>query len=72
MLQHANTPPVDMAERRIEDFRLASPGWGMDGDNDEDLDFPLREELPSELSWIGILSNQVTSQIVVHTWTVVK
>ena len=27
-----------MAER-IEDFCLASPGWGMDSDSDEDLDF---------------------------------
>ena len=47
----------NMAERRIEDFRLAPPGWGMDSDSDEDLDFPLRGELPSELNWIEVLYN---------------
>ena len=40
-------PPVDMAERRIENIRLAPPGWGMDSDSDEDLG----GELPSELDF---------------------
>ena len=39
-----------MAERRIGDFHLAPSGWGMDSDidEDEDLDFPLGGEIPSE------------------------
>ena len=49
----ANMPPVDMAEKRLGDFHLAPPGWGMDCNSDEDLDFPLGRELLRELNWIG-------------------
>ena len=40
-----------MAERRIEDFCLAPSGWDIDSDIDEDLDFPFRGEILSELDF---------------------
>ena len=40
-------PLVKMAGRELNIFGLA-PGWDINSDIDEDLDFPLGGEIPSE------------------------
>ena len=42
-------------ERRIEDFRLAPPGWS--NDSDEDFDFPFERELQGELDFAFFCSS---------------
>ena len=49
---NTNTPPVDMADRRIH---LAPTGWAMDMDSDEDLG----GELPSKLDFAFCLPAMV-------------